>query len=235
MARYHTVYKTVNLINDKFYIGKHSTDDLEDGYLGSGLLIQHAIELYGRENFDKEILHLTETAEQASFLEKELVTQDLLNNPQCYNLALGGVGGNLGEFVNRKIGEKMSALLKNISKTEAHKQALRNVWKAKQYSVPKEVREKIKNTIKLTWAGMSNEERKLKCGHPGELNGFYGKKHTQKSMDNMIANLPDRSGKNNPRAKKVTLNEVTYDTRNDCMKALGLSKRQLYKLLGEKQ
>ena len=36
---YHFVYETTNLINGKKYIGKHSTDDLNDGYLGSGKAI----------------------------------------------------------------------------------------------------------------------------------------------------------------------------------------------------
>jgi hypothetical protein len=33
--KYHFIYKTTCLITNKYYIGMHSTDDLEDGYVGS--------------------------------------------------------------------------------------------------------------------------------------------------------------------------------------------------------
>lgn len=235
MKKYHIVYKTVNMINSKFYIGKHSTDCLEDGYLGSGLLIRAAIELYGRENFKREILFNESSSEVASVKEREMVTEDLLKNPQCYNIALGGTGGNLGEEINQRIGKKMSALLSGIPKTEKHKQALREVWKKKCYEVPYEIRDKIKRTLIETWATMGADERKLKCGHPGKSNGFFGKTHTEKSIQQMKLKLPNRKGSNNPNAKKVIINGITYSTLNECREKLQISKRKLYKLIGETQ
>lgn len=50
---YHLVYMTTNLVNGKMYVGVHSTENLEDGYLGSGNLIKKAVKKYGRENFDR--------------------------------------------------------------------------------------------------------------------------------------------------------------------------------------
>ncbi len=40
---YYVIYKTTNLVNGKFYIGKHQTNDLNDGYIGSGKILRLAI------------------------------------------------------------------------------------------------------------------------------------------------------------------------------------------------
>ena len=54
--KYHIIYKTTNLINGKIYVGMHSTDNLNDGYLGSGWILKQAIKKYGKENFKREVL-----------------------------------------------------------------------------------------------------------------------------------------------------------------------------------
>ncbi len=87
---YYTIYKTTNLINGKFYIGKHQTKDLNDGYLGSGKLLKRAINKYGLDNFHKEILYVCESEKQMNALEKILVVPDPELN---YNLCTGGHGG----------------------------------------------------------------------------------------------------------------------------------------------
>ena len=88
--KYNYLYKITNLINGKFYYGIHSTDNLNDGYMGSGKILHEAYKKHGIENFQKEILEFRDTREEISDLEKEIVTIDLVNNPNCYNIRLGG-------------------------------------------------------------------------------------------------------------------------------------------------
>lgn len=93
MKKYYLVYKTTCLLNGKIYIGKHETFDLNDGYLGSGVLIRRAIEKYGRENFKREILFECSSVGEMNAKEAELVNEDFLRRNDVYNLKSGGDGG----------------------------------------------------------------------------------------------------------------------------------------------
>ena len=67
MKKFYFVYKTTNLVNGKFYIGKKiSGENLAPTYLGSGVLINKAIAKYGVENFKREILEFCDSAEYLS-------------------------------------------------------------------------------------------------------------------------------------------------------------------------
>jgi hypothetical protein len=61
--KYFFVYKTTNKKNGKFYIGIHSTNDLNDGYLGSGTILKSSIKKNGKENFKLEYLEFFEKSE----------------------------------------------------------------------------------------------------------------------------------------------------------------------------
>ena len=54
--KYHYIYKTTCKVNGKFYIGMHSTSNLEDGYIGSGKRLWNSIRKHGKENHECEIL-----------------------------------------------------------------------------------------------------------------------------------------------------------------------------------
>ncbi len=89
---HYIVYKTVNKLNGFFYIGVHKTSDLNDGYLGSGKYLKSAIAKYGRENFERTILHECSSAEEMYALENKIVDKEFLKQSNVYNLKLGGEG-----------------------------------------------------------------------------------------------------------------------------------------------
>lgn len=87
---YHYLYKITNAINSKYYIGVHSTNNLDDGYMGSGIAITKAVKKYDTKSFTKEILEFFDTREAALEREASVVTDSLVLDHQCYNLTLGG-------------------------------------------------------------------------------------------------------------------------------------------------
>ena len=115
---YYTIYKTTNVINGKYYIGKHQTKNLNDSYMGSGKLLKQAIKKYGTENFIKEILYVFETEEEMNAKEKELVILE----ETSYNLCIGGHGGfsyinsnGIKKFHGRKHTEKTKEKLRILA------------------------------------------------------------------------------------------------------------------------
>lgn len=96
--KYHYLYKITNNINGKFYYGIHSTNDLDDNYMGSGKLINIAYKKYGYDNFKKEIIEFFDNREKASKAEHDIVTKDLVNDSNCYNLTIGGDQGICNAF-----------------------------------------------------------------------------------------------------------------------------------------
>lgn len=90
------IYKTTNLINGKFYIGKCSKSvNSSTKYFGSGNLLCKAINKYGIENFIKEILFETDNIDELNEKEKEYIDLlDACNRNIAYNIAKGGEGGD---------------------------------------------------------------------------------------------------------------------------------------------
>jgi hypothetical protein len=98
---YNVLYKTTCLITNRYYIGMHSTNNLNDGYLGSGSHLRYSVNKYGAENHKFEILEQLPNRSSLKNREKEIVNEEMLKDPLCMNLKPGGEGG-LSNPIHRK-------------------------------------------------------------------------------------------------------------------------------------
>ena len=93
---YMFIYETTNNINGKRYIGQHTTDNIQDGYLGSGVILKQAIDKYGIDNFSREILAYATNKDELNEKEKYYIDKfNAIESDMYYNIAEGGEGGNL--------------------------------------------------------------------------------------------------------------------------------------------
>jgi group I intron endonuclease len=179
---HHFIYETTNLINGKKYIGKHSTTNIGDGYLGSGTLLLRAIKKYGRKNFKRKILLIVGSEEEAYLYEEKLVTREIFCNNKYYNLTGGGEGGKNEnscwygrkhtEESKRKISENHADVSGKNHPRWGKGDKIRgedNPFYGKHHS------EKTKEKMR--------KSRKDIC--KGENHGMYNKKHTKESKQKM--------------------------------------------------
>ena len=110
--KHHYIYK-ITRDDGRYYIGMHSTDDMNDGYFGSGKRITRSIKKHGKERHSKEILETFPTRKLLKEREKELLTEELRADPMCMNIAPGGGGGFIDEPHRQKfIASSRTAVLK---------------------------------------------------------------------------------------------------------------------------
>lgn len=136
---YYTIYKTTNMLNGKFYIGKHQTLKPDDGYFGSGKSILMAIKKYGKENFKKEILFVFDNEDDMNAKEKELINEEFVLREDTYNLGIGGEGG--AHFKGRSHSTETKLKLRNVTFTEERKLKMREKQIGKKHS--EETKKKI--------------------------------------------------------------------------------------------
>lgn len=121
MKIYNYVYLITNNINGKIYVGKHSTDNLNDCYMGSGKLLKLAYNKHGIENFTKKILAFADTEEKLNWFERFYIKKYHCKDKSIgYNLTDGGDGvlgltpWNKGVSQSEETKKKISAARKGV-------------------------------------------------------------------------------------------------------------------------
>lgn len=170
--KYHYIYKRVCVITNKYYIGMHSTSNLEDRYKGSGKKLGRSLNKYGDENHTFEILEFLDDRESLKKREKEIVNEELIQDPLCMNMQLGGGGG----FSSKEHFDNFVKRCKNNG--SYHKMKCQNDEDFK------------KKTIE-NW-------NKNRASFIGENNGFFNKKHSDEtkkkiSESNSISQLGEKN------------------------------------------
>lgn len=156
--KHHLVYKTTCLISGRYYIGLHSTDDLEDGYLGSGRRLQNSLKKHGRDNHTRTILEECSSRQHASDREAEIITDEMRKDPLCLNCGPGGLGAKDRPTTSEETRAKLSIASKRFVRTKEHYEKVVATRKAKNnYSHTDEV--KAKMTASLTGRTLSEEHK----------------------------------------------------------------------------
>ena len=178
--KYHILYKTTCTVTGNFYVGVHSTTNLEDGYLGSGKRLSRSVEKYGKENHVREILEFFETREELLSREREVVNDELLKEEKCMNLKPGGEGGlNLLDKETVKRISTAGGSMSRYQSFEFRSEYTKRGWKGK------------KGKQWGNWKGRSHsEDTKRKIGEKtsqsqrGEKNSQFGKVWIRKGNEN---------------------------------------------------
>ncbi len=173
-GKYHYIYLTQNLLNGKFYIGKHTYLSYTNSYIGSGNKVKSekcpfnlAIKKYGKGNFKKTILKFFETSKEAFDGEKELLSLDFIRQfgyvagsiKICYNIKVGGFGGMDGFIHSEETKKQRSESQKKSFSTEEHKKkrsdAVKKIWE--------ETKEARRVNMKNRLADPETKERQRKA------------------------------------------------------------------------
>lgn len=168
--KYHCIYKTTCIITNRFYIGMHSTDNLNDGYIGSGKRLWYSINKHGIENHVYQILELLESRDSLIRREREIVDGELLENELCMNLQLGGGGGFSNDEHKRKAQE---------SGRKSYIERLKN---------DKDFLKKISDLVSIRSKG-----NQYGIGNKS----FLGKSHTEETKELMRLKAKERTGDKN--------------------------------------
>lgn len=204
-----------NLITGKYYRGKHSTDDPDDGYYGSSEQLRKAIVKHGIENFKKEILFCAFTESLAYEVEGNVfVTEEEVKDPNCYNAITGGRGVSSFDVRGRMVSEKTrkkiseSCVMRGIPSEQhpmfgrKHSEQTKQKWSEDRSGAGNSMYGRVGTDHPKTGFKHSEETReRQREALSGQNNPMYGRK-----------------GKDSPRAVEVEIDGMVFETMTEAAK-----------------
>lgn len=171
MHKYYYTYKITLLkgsLAGHYYYGQHSTNDLNDGYAGSGHKVIKYYNKYDKiegVTYKKDIIAFYNNDDELNKAEAELIGDKYNTDPMCLNLKAGGIQAVLSKESRQKISatlngncpwnkgkinvyskealNKMSAAHKDKHQSEATRQKISEHNYTKLYGQNEATRQKI--------------------------------------------------------------------------------------------
>jgi len=157
----------------------HSTNNLNDGYVGSGRRLWYSIRKHGIENHVCEHLEFLENREKLREREAEIVDQSLLSDPSCMNLTLGGNGGGDWHGVNKN---------SEVQRAKGKKANERMAW----------LRENDPAWVQRSYENHSKGHKEsYKAGRIPTPHDWTGRKHRPETIEKMSITAKKRDSSQN--------------------------------------
>ena len=207
---YGFIYITTNKINGRKYIGQKNYDKHGKwkNYLGSGRAFLEAVNLYGKDNFEKEVIAIAYNPDELNELENHYINKyDAVNDKLYYNIVEGGgtvtglkhseytkkllsakfSGKNNYFYGKRYIGKDNPFYNKNHSEESRAKMSESHIgkipWcKGKKGIFSDETLKRMSEAKKGIPLSMEHKKN-IRLSQSGEKHPMFGKKHTEETKE----------------------------------------------------
>lgn len=208
--KHYLIYQITNTVNNKIYIGKHITENVDDDYFGSGKYLKRAQKKYGLDKFVKTILFECQNKEEMDLLEKCVVTQEFCDRDDTYNINVGGDGGwsyvnTFDPFQHEKcVNAGKCGGLKSIENAinAGYSGIFAYSTRNKSQQEMQQIHDKRKRNHALYIASRNIY---------GKNNPMFGKQHSQSSRKKMSKS--HLGEKNNNYGKMWICNDITHESK----------------------
>lgn len=215
----------------------HSTDDLNDGYVGSGKILQSSIKKYGKDNHFTEVISEHATREELRDTEEIEISRHL-GQPLCMNIHNGGSGPYESFKMTKQTKENMSEAQLAMWRRPGEKE--KRSIKQKEVQNRPEVKNHAKRIQKERWQDPAVRERH-RIAHERMLQDVTFRKEFKK-ICKQAHNTPEALKNHSIARRKLTkeqafaaleMNAQTGARRFKIAKALNLTPSSVQNLLKE--